>query len=125
MAADQRNFNYSQYESDDGTTYCIKADQAWISNAASGSAACAGNPPYGRATSRRSPRKIILRDPTTFRTQTLPVFTTAAFAALTVGTFTTAVAVPGETATVTYTSVKKVAEKVPSTVIGRQDPDHA
>lgn len=125
MPADQRNFNYSQYVSDDATTYCLKADQNWITDTTdSGSAACTTQPPYGRATKRRVPRKFIFRDPTTFRTLTVPVFTTAAYAAGTVGTLTQAVHVPGLVAPVTYTLVKKVPERVPSTVIGRQDSDH-
>jgi hypothetical protein len=125
MPADQRNFNYSAYESDDTVTYCLKADQAWISFADSGAAACAGAPAYGRATRRRAPRKAIYRDSTTFRTVTEPVFTAAQYAALTVGTDTYDVHVPGNTATVSYTLVKKVPERIPSTVIGRQDTDHA
>jgi hypothetical protein len=125
MPADQRNFNYSAYLSDDATTYCLKADQSWITNTAdSGSAACAGAVAYGRATKRRAPRKFIYRDPTTFRTVTVPVFTPTAYLAATIGD-TIAVHVPGETATVDYGLVKKVPERIPSTVIGRQDDDHA
>jgi len=125
VPAVQRNFNYFAYDSDDGFTYCMRADQDWGNAAASGGAACAGESAYGRATARRSPRKAIFRDPTTFRTVTEPVFTTAAFAALIVGTSTLAVSVPGLATTVTYTLVKKVGERVPSTVVGRQDADHA
>lgn len=125
MAAVQRNFNYFAYVSDDGTTYCMKADQDWGSSGASGGAACTGDPAWGRSTTRRMPRKAIFVDPTTFRTVTAPVFTTTAYAALTVGTSTLSVSVPGETAAVTYTLKKKTAERIPSTVIGRQDPDHA
>lgn len=125
MAADQRNFGYSQYASDDGTTYCIKADSNQIANSDLGGAACTSQPAYGRATTRRAPRKAVYVDSTTFRTVTTPVFTATAYAALTVGTSTVAIHVPGETATVTYTLKKKIGEKIPSTVIGRQDPDHA
>ena len=124
MAADQRNFGYSQYVSDDSSTYCLKADSNWIANVTSGSAACAGQVAYGRASRRRQPRKVIYRDGTTFRTVTVPVFTPAAYAAIDVGTATMTVHVPGETGTVTYTAVKKIPEKIPSTVIGRQDTDH-
>jgi len=125
MAADQRNFGYSQYVSDDGTTYCLKADSNMIATSGLGGAACTGQPAYGRATNRRAPRKAIYIDGTTFRTVTTPVFTATDYAALTVGTDTLSIHVPGETAAVTYTLKKKVPEKVPSTVIGRQDPDHA
>ena len=125
MAADQRNFAYSAYVSDDGTTYCMKADANWIALADSGGAACTGQPNYGRRTTRRTPRRAVYLDPTTFRTVTEPVFTATAYAALTVGTSTLAVHVPGNTATVTYTLKSKVGEKVPTTIIGRTDPDHA
>lgn len=127
MAATQPNFNYSQYVSDDGTTYCLKASQEWISAAGNpgGSATCSANPAYGRATRRRAPRKVIYRDPTTFRTRTVPVFTSAAYSALDVGAATLSVFVPGEAGAVTYTLVKKIPERIPSTVVGRQDPDHA
>ena len=126
MPADQRNFDYSRYASDDGTNYALKADAAWIAGTAlSGSASAAGLVAYGRATKRRAPRKLIFRDPTTFRTVTEPAFTTAAYDAAIVGTTTYSVHVPGLTATVSYTLVKKQPERIPSTVIGRQDADHA
>lgn len=125
MPADQRNFDFSAYLSDDGTTYALKADAAWIADAASGSASAAGHPAYGRESRRRAPRKAVYRDATTFRTNTVPVFTPTAYAALAVGSSTRALHVPGLTATVTYTLVKKIPEKIPSTVIGRTDPDHA
>lgn len=125
MAADQRNFAYSQYVSDDGNTYCMKADANWIASGASGSAACTTQANYGRRTNRRKPRLAIYVDPTTFRTVTEPVFTPTAYAALTVGSSTQSIHVPGETAAVTYTLKAKVGEKVMTTVIGRTDPDHA
>lgn len=125
MPAVQRNFDYFLYESDDGNNYCLRADDDWGNNAASGGAACAGAPAYGRATTRRAPRKVIYRDPQTFRTVTEPVFTSTAFAALTVGSDTLSVSVPGLATTVSYTLVKKVPERIPSTVVGRQDTDHS
>jgi len=125
MAVAQLNYDYFAYESDDGTTYCKRSDDDWGNDAASGGAACAGAVAWGGDSRRRSTRKAIFRDPTTFRTRTLPVFTAAAYAALTVGTDTLTVAIPGSATAATYTLVKKVPEKVPSTVVGRQDPDHA
>jgi len=126
MPADQRNFNYSDYLSDDSTTYCLKADQNVISTSGLGATSpCTSGVAYGRASLRRQPRKGLYRDSTTFRTVLAPIFTPTAYAALTVGTSTLAVHVPGETATVTYTLVKKIPERIPSTVIGRQDADHA
>jgi hypothetical protein len=125
VPAVQRNFDYFAYVSDDSTTYCLRADDDWGNNSASGGAACAGAVAYGRATSRRAPRKAIYRDPQTFRTVTEPVFTPTAYAALTVGTSTLLVAVPGLATTISYTLVKKVPERIPSTVVGRQDSDHS
>jgi hypothetical protein len=125
MPAVQRNFDYFSYDSDDATSYCLRGDDDWGNNADSGGTACAGEPAYGRATRRRAPRYAIYRDATTFRTFRGVVYTPAAYAALTVGTDTLALNVPGLTSTVTYTLVKKVPEKIPSTVVGRQDPDHA
>lgn len=125
MPLPQFNFGYGAYDSDDGSSYCLKGDASWQAAGASGSSACAGEPAYGRATARRAPRRGIFRDPTTFRTQTVPYYTPAAYAAAVVGTDTIAVAVPGQVATVTYTLVKKIGERIPSTVIGQQRPDHA
>ena len=125
MPAVQRNFDYFSYDSDDGNSYCLRGDEDWGGNGDSGGSACAGEPAYGRATRRRAPRKAIFRDPTTFRTFTGVVYTPAAYSALTIGTSTVDVSVPGLTGTVEYTLVKKVPEKIPSTVVGRQDIDHA
>lgn len=125
MAADQLNYAYASYESDDGDSYCIKANAADTTNTDLGGAACTTEKPYGAVTKRRSPRRAIFRDGTTFRTHTAIVFTSTAYAALTVGSDSVSLHIPGNTATAEYLLVKKVPERVPSTVIGRQDPDHA
>jgi hypothetical protein len=125
MTADQRNFDYSDYLGDDGVHYCVKADANMIALAATGGAVCTNAISYGTDTRRRHKRFAIYRDGTTFRTVKTPIFTPTAFNALTVGTSTIAVHVPGETAAVTYTLVQLVAEKRPGTVLGRTDPDHA
>lgn len=123
--ASQRNWNYFAYHSDDGLTYSLRGDQDLGNNAVSGGALAAGQPAYGRATRRRQPRRFIFRDPTTFRTVSTPVYTTAAYDAGQVGVTTVNVPVPGNAAAVVYTLVKKVPERIPTTVVGRQDPDHA
>ena len=126
MPASQRNFNYSDYESDDGTTYCLKASAEAIAETETGAVSpCTSAIAYGRATKRRAPRYAIYRDGTTFRTVRYPVFTPTAYAALTVGTDTSSVFVPGLATAVTYTLVKRVPERIPSIVVGRQDADHA
>jgi hypothetical protein len=121
--ATQRNFDYFAYDSDDASSYCMRGDEDWGNAAASGGSACAGEPAYGRATTRRAPRYAIFRDPVTFRTFKGVVYTPAAYAALVVGTSTRTINVPGNVAAVTYTLVKKVAERIPSTVVGRQNTD--
>lgn len=121
----QRNWNYSPYISDDGTTYSLRADQDWISNPTSGGGLAAGEPAYGRATRRRQPRRLIFRDQATFRTFSGPAFTPTAYDAAVVGTTVVGVSIPGNVASVNYVLVKKQPERIPSTVIGRQDPDHA
>jgi len=125
VPADQRNFAFVSYESDDGASYCIKSDSHDAANTDLGGVVCTTEKPYGAVTKRRSPRKAIFRDGTTFRTKTAIVFTPTAYSALTVGSDTVSVAVPGLATPVVYTLVKKVPERVPSTVIGRQDADHA
>src|SRR5689334_15868160 len=120
----QRNWNYFTYVSDNGNNYAVRADQDWGNNVLFGGAAAGGNQAYGAQTTRRSPRRAIFRDPTTFRTVSGPVFTAAAYAALVVGTTTYDVALPGNAGTTAYTLVKKTPERIPSTVVGRQDPDH-
>lgn len=125
MAVAQRNFDYFAYESDDGTTYCLRGDEDWGNAAASGGSACAGEPAYGPASPRRSPRYALFRDPTTFRTFKSPVYTPDAYAALTVGTSTFNQAIPGSASAQAYTLVKKIPEQIPSTVVGRQLGDHA
>ena len=89
-----------------------------------GSAAAGGNPPF-IPSRRHQPRKIVYRDPTTFRTKTLIIYTVAAFAAITVGTSTLAFHVEGNTATVTYTATKKIGEKNPAATPGGNLADHA
>jgi len=125
MPADQRNFAFSDYLSDDTTHYCMKADAAWIANADSGGAACTTGFAYGRKTSRRKPRTAIYIDSTTFRTVQVPVFTPTAAAALVPGTSTLAVHVPGNTGTVSYTLSRIAPEKRPNLVLTSSKADHA
>jgi len=125
MPGVQLNYNYFRYTDDNANNWTLRSSEDWGENGASGGAAATGDPAYGRQTVRRAPRKAIYRDPQTFRTFTGPVFTPAAFAALTVGTSTYNVQVPGLVSPVAYTLVKKVPERNPSTVVGRQNPDHS
>jgi hypothetical protein len=124
VPATQRNFNYYTYVSGDATTYNIRAAVEWAANTATGLAARTTGAPRFITTRSRQPRKFIYRDPTTFRTFSGPVGTAADWAAASEGDIV-AVYVPGLATTVNYELVKKVPEKIPTSIVGRQDPDHA
>lgn len=124
MPATQPNFNYWTYESDDGTTYNLRASTTWAAVAAHGLAARTVGAPRMIPSKQQRPRMAIYRDPTTFRTVQGPIGTAADFAALSLGD-TVAFYVPGLATPVTYELVKKVGERVPTSIVGRQDPDHA
>lgn len=121
VTTSERLFNYFTYTSDDGSTYNLRADQAWGQLAASGGTAASAPRAYGRASRRRAPRKATYRDASSFRTFTGPVFTAAAYAALVIGTSTVSRQLKGASTPVTYTLIKKTPEKIPTTVVGRQD----
>lgn len=125
MPLNQRNFNYFSYDSDDGNSYCVRGDTEWGNTAASGGSACAGEPAYGRASSRRHLRYATFQDPTTYRTFRGIVYTPAAYAALVIGSSTFDVTVADSATPVTYTLKSKTPEKVMSTVSGQQVLDHA
>lgn len=124
MPATQRNWNYYTYESDDGTTYNIRAAVEWAAVAAHGLAARTNGAPRFIASKSQTPRKFIYRDATTGRSASGPVGTSAAYTAATLGDDATIV-VPGLATGVTYDLVKKVPEKVPTTIVGTQLVDHA
>lgn len=124
MPADQRNFGYFTYVSDDGTTYNIRADVDWAAVVAHGLAARGNGQPLFITTGRKKPRYATYVDLTTGRTKKGPVGTAAAFAALSEGDVA-AFHVEGETATVDYTLAKKTGERVPGSVIRLSLPDHA
>jgi hypothetical protein len=67
----------------------------------------------------------VYQDATTFRTKRVIFYTAAAYAAITLGTSTLAVHVPGNTATVSYTARIKVPERKPGVGAARQNADHA
>jgi len=124
MPAVQSNWQYYTYESDDGTSYNIRADVEWGGVAAHGLAARANGQPRYIASGTRKPRSVTYTDLTTGRTRTGPVGTAAAFAALSVGD-THDFAIMSEVAAVTYTLTRKTGEKSPGSVIATSLPDHA
>lgn len=116
-----RNFNYFSYVSDDGNTYNMRGDQLWGNAAASGGTAAGAHPAYGRQSRRRHPRKVTFRDALSFRTFTATVYTAAAYAALSIGSSTSTRFLPGAATGVVFTLVAKQPEKIPTSVVGRQD----
>jgi hypothetical protein len=121
VTTSERLFNYFNYTSDDGSVYNMRADQAWGQLAASGGTAASAPRAYGRASRRRAPRKAVFRDANSFRTFTGTVFTAAAYAALVIGTTTITRQLKGASTLVNFVCIKKVPEKIPTTVVGRQD----
>lgn len=125
MTADQLNYDLFTYVDNSGTSWNKRGESNTIINTVDGSAAFGTHPAWGRETPRHRTRKIIYRDPTTFRTKTVIFYTAAAAAAVAIGTDTLALHVPGETGTVSYTAYKFVPEKQPAIGAARQLIDHA
>lgn len=124
MAANQRNYNVFTYTDDNGTVWNKRGTVDAAINAIDGSSALTAGAPVWEDGGRRTCRKAVFYDPTTFRTVKFPVYTAAAFAAIT-GATVLAVNVPGEVATVNYSLSEKIAEKQPVGKTARQLADHA
>jgi hypothetical protein len=124
MPGVQRNWNYYTYVSDDGTTYNIRAAVEWAAIAAHALAARTDGAPRYIASKQQQPRRVIYRDTTTGRSTQGPIGTAAGYAAIGIGD-TEDFSVPGLATAVSYTAAKKVAERVPTTLVGTQLPDHA
>lgn len=125
MPAIDRNWNYYTYESDDGTTYNIRADVEWAAVSAHGLAARTNGAPRLISSSQQRPRQVKYVDTTTGRTKIGPVGTAAAYAAIELGD-TASFGVRGLASAVSFTAVKKVGERVPVTLLGGPGlADHA
>ena len=125
MAANQRNFQVFTYTDNNGDTWNKRGPLDTAINAIDGSTALtAGVRVFPRRTKRTHTREAVFFDPTTFRTVRFPVYTAAAFAAIT-GATTLAVNVPGEVAAVIYSLAQKIDEKLPVARSTRQLADHA
>jgi hypothetical protein len=125
MPADQLNFGLFTYVDDNGVSWNKRGEDNSIINTIDGSSAFGGHPRWPKETRRFHTRKARYVDATTFRSKTVVIYTVAAYAALTTGTSTLALHVPGETATVTYTLAEKIPEKQPGASAVRQLGDHA
>lgn len=124
MAATQTNFQLFTYVDDNGVSWNKRGEDGGPAAAVDGHAAFGTHPNWGRETNRHSTRKIIYRDPATFRTVKAIFYTAAAFAAVALGDII-AVTVPGEVAAVNYAAIKKVGERQPAAAGARQLADHA
>jgi hypothetical protein len=125
MALPQANRQWYTYHDSNGVVWNkLGSDDAACAAINGNAAAVAGQPDYPRASRRRQPRKAIYVDPTTFRTHTCVIYTSAAFDAI-AGGATLAVPVVGQAGTVTYDLSQKVPDKAPIRASARQLPDHA
>lgn len=124
MPLAQDNFGYFTYESDDGTSYNIRADAEWAAVTEHGLAARVSGQPRYIASGAQKPRKFKYVDLTTGRSKIGPVGTAADFAAADIGD-THSFAVQGSATPVSYTLAAKVGERVPGSVIQSSVADHA
>ncbi len=125
MPADQLNFGLFTYVDDNGVSWNKRGEDNAAINTIDGSSAFGGHPHWPAENRRFRTRKVRYVDSTTFRSKQVVIYTAAAYAAITVGTSTLALHVPGETATVTYTAAAKIPEKQPGASAVRQLADHA
>lgn len=124
MASNEKNSNLFTYVDNNGTTWNKRGPIDTATNAIDGSTALtAGAPIWFDSPKRRRCRKAVFYDPVTFRTVRFPVYTSAAFAAIT-GATTLAVNVPGLSTTVTYSLAQKIDEKQEVAKTSRNLPDH-
>lgn len=125
MPIEQKNFDLFTYVDDGGQSWNKRGEEDAIRNAVDGSSAFGAHPNWGRETRRHRTRKIIYRDPTTFRTKTVIFYTAAAAAAITLGTSTLSFAIEGSATSVVYTAFQRVDEKLGSVGAARNLSDHA
>lgn len=125
MPIEQPNFDLFTYVDNGGQSWNKRGEEDAIRNAVDGSSAFGAHPNWGRETRRHSTRKIIYRDPTTFRTKTVIFYTAAAAAAIDLGTDTLSFAIPGSATSVVYTAFQRVDEKLGSVGAARNLADHA
>jgi hypothetical protein len=123
MAADQKNFENYLYVDDNGVSWTKRGEVDAARGAVDGHATGTGAPTW-RDGPRMRARHIIYQDPTTFRTKRVIFYTAAAFSAVALNDII-AFHVEGETTTVNYNAVQKVAEKQPGRGAARQLADHA
>jgi len=122
--AEQKQLQWYHYVDNNGSSRAIMLEKDWGDSASSGCSVVTGTEVVWGGQSRlHRVRKVIYRDPSTFRVVKYPVCTAAAYAAVpsTVNVF-----IPGNVAAVTYNLQQKVDEKqrIP-TPASQNKPDHA
>lgn len=121
MARNQKNFDNFLYVDDNGVSWTKRGESGGAASGVDGHAT-GTNAPTWIDSSRMRARRIIYQDTVTFRTIDPLFFTAAAFAAVALGA-TLAVPVEGLATNVTYTAIKKVAEKQPARGVSRKLAD--
>jgi hypothetical protein len=121
MARNQTNFDNFLYVDDNSVSWTKRGESGGDATAIDGHAASTGAPTWIDS-ARMKVRRIVYRDPVTFRTIDPIFYTAAAFTAVTLGD-TLAVQVPGLATTIDYTAVQKKAEKQPSRGTSRKLAD--
>lgn len=126
MVLPQKNFAMLTYVDNDGTSWNIRAESPSAFDAVNGTAPAIGTQPrWPRRSNRNQPRRIEYLDPTTFRKAIAVFFTSAAYAAVTLGDIV-AVPQPGTATSVNYQAVRKLPELKESNVqVTPSLPDHA
>jgi hypothetical protein len=122
--ATQPNFEIFTYVDDNAATWNKRGELETAVNAIDGSTALTAGVRVWPSESRRfHTRKVVFRDPTTFRTKRIVVYTPAAFAALTSAS-TLAVAIQGQAGTITYNLIGKIPERQPQAATTVKKADH-
>ena len=123
MALNQKNSGLFTYVDNNGTTWNKRGPIDTATNAIDGSAALTAGAPVWFDSKAKRCRKAVFFDPATFRTYRFPVYTAAAFAAIT-GATTLDVSVPSQVAAVTYSLSEKIDEKQRVAKASRNLIDH-
>ena len=121
MAVNLKNFDNYLYTDDNAVDWTKRGESGGPAASVDGHATGAGDPVWINS-SRMQVRRVIYQDAVTFRTINPIIYTPTAFAAISLGA-TLAVQVPGSATTVTYTAVKKIAERQPSRGVSRKLAD--
>jgi hypothetical protein len=125
MAVEQKQFSLYTYTDNSGQAWNMRGEKDAVRNAVDGNAAAGAHPNWGRDSRRKSRRKIVYQDSTTFRTKTVTFYTAAAFAAITLGTSTLTFFIEGEATGVVYTAAKAISERLPKATAGPNLAEHA